>query len=784
MSVMLWMPLASAFRRDLLVAGLALAVMCCHPRAQAAKPTFDEVFNQMSATMLLIDPDSGRIVDANPAAAAFYGHSQAQLRAMRIQAINTLSPEQVAQERQLAAQQGRSYFVFRHRLADGTSRTVRVRSSPFEFEGRTLLLSIISDITSNASDEAALWHYKTRLEATVDDQAQAMADSQRTQTWLLAVGLLMQASLIGYLWASRRRGQQWQAELQATRNHLQATLNAMPDLLFELDVDGRFVGVHTSRPEDLLLPPEQFIGQLMEAVLPPHISAIAREAMQEASAHGASSGHVYQLALASGVRHFELSVAVKPASRGQAGGFVVVARDITQKQQHQEELEHVAHFDALTGLPNRVLLSDRLNQAMAHSLRSGLNLAVVFLDLDGFKAVNDQHGHEVGDQLLVALSERLKQALREGDTLARLGVDEFVAVLVGLEDVGGCLPVLQRLLRAAADPVVLTSGRVQVSASLGVTLFPQDAADADQLMRHADQAMYQAKQAGKNQYHLFDVESDSAVKTQAEKLARIAQALNNDELVLHYQPQVNMRTGQLVGVEALVRWQHPDEGLLAPGHFLPVLEGKPLAADLDEWVLDQAFAQLSAWQAQGFEVPVSVNVCAASLQKPGFVRRLVQRQVAHPSLARELIKLEMLETSALEDMTGTAGVMRACSLIGVKFALDDFGTGYSSLTYLRRLPAEQLKIDQSFVRDMLEDPDDLGIVQGIMGLASAFKREVIAEGVETVAHGEHLLMLGCELAQGYGIARPMPPEQLPTWASRWVPPPSWHAPGADPVSEG
>jgi diguanylate cyclase (GGDEF)-like protein len=513
----------------------------------------------------------------------------------------------------------------------------------------------------------------------------------------------------------------------------------------------------------------------MEEVLPPHIAAIARQAMQEASAHGVSSGHEYELDLAAGVQHFELSVAVKPTASGRAGGFVVVARDITQKQQHQKALEKVAHFDALTGLPNRVLLSDRLNQAMAHSLRSGLNLAVVFLDLDGFKAVNDQHGHEVGDQLLMALAQRLKTALREGDTLARIGGDEFVAVLVGLEDMGGCMPVLQRLLHAAADPVQFADARVQVSASLGVTLFPQDAADADQLMRHADQAMYQAKQAGKNQYHLFDVETDTAVKTQTVKLARIAQALSNNELVLHYQPQVNMRTGQLVGVEALVRWQHPDDGLLAPGHFLPVLEGKPLAADLDEWVLDEAFAQLSAWQAQGFEVPVSVNVCAASLQKPGFVRRLVQRQVAHPSLARELIKLEMLETSALEDMAGTANVMRACRLIGVKFALDDFGTGYSSLTYLRRLPAEQLKIDQSFVRDMLEDPDDMGIVLGIMGLAGAFNLEVIAEGVETVAHGEHLLMLGCDLAQGYGIARPMPAGQLQAWASSWVQPASWQA---------
>ncbi len=750
-----------------------LAALCLAPHAQAAKPTFDDFFAQMSTTMLLIEPNTGRIVDANPAAAAFYGHTQAALREMVIQDINTFPPDKVAQELQLALHQGRDYFLFRHRLANGVLRDVRVRSQPFQFDGRTLLLSSVVDITPSTDDEPALWHYKGRLEALVDDQARAISTHARMQPWLLAVGALVLAGLFGYLWLSRRRARQLHRDLQATRRHLQATLNAVPDLLFELDADGRFVGVHTSRPQDLMMPPAQFIGKLIEDVMPPDVVKVARQAMEETQAAGVSNGNEYSLQLPTGLQHFELSMALKPAARGRPAGFVVIARDITQKHAQQRQLEHIAHYDALTSLPNRSLLSDRLSQAMANSLRSGLNVAVVFLDLDGFKAVNDTHGHEVGDQFLMAVSQRLKAALREGDTLARIGGDEFVAVLVGLEDASGCVPVLQRLLHAAADPATVAGIALQVSASLGVTLFPQDAADADQLMRHADHAMYQAKQGGKNRYHLFDVESDTAVKTQTGKLSRFAQALRDDELVLHYQPQINMRTGELVGVEALVRWQHPDDGLLAPGYFLPVVEGKPLASELDEWVLDHAFAQLAAWQEQGFGVPVSVNVCAASLQKQGFVHRLVQRLAAYPTLAHELIKLEMLETSALEDMAGTAGVMRACSNIGVKFALDDFGTGYSSLTYLRRLPAAQLKIDQSFVRDMLEDPDDMAIVQGILGLADAFKLEAIAEGVETIAHGEYLLGLGCQLAQGYGIARPMPADQLQAWATNWVQPASW-----------
>ncbi len=866
--------------------------------AQVRKPGFDEVFSALGAPTLLIEPGSGQIVDANPAAATFYGHGQDTLRAMRIQAINTLTDQQVAQERQLAASQGRNFFIFRHRLADGSVRTVHVNSRPIEVEGRRLLLSVIADATPNASDEETMAHYHRRLEEMVDTQTRQIEQSRVTQAWVLGAALLLQAGLIAYLWVSRRHSRQLQRQLLSTRNHLQATLNAVPDLLFEVDASGVFVSVHTAQQDNLFRTPGEFLGRTLEEVLPPAVAAMARQAMDGAALHGTSAGHEYTLSFPGGERHFELSVAAKPGTADERAGFVLIARDVTQRKadqarlqlaasvftharegivitdvqgrivdvndtftritgyaadevlgqlpsllksdrqppefyqsmwqaladkghwygelwnrrkdgslyaemltigtvygdqgqpqnyvglfsdittqkEHQQELEHIAHFDALTGLPNRVLLSDRLRQAMAHCLRSGQPLAVVFLDLDGFKAVNDRHGHEMGDLLLIGLAQRLNATLRDGDTLARIGGDEFVAVLVGLEAATDSALVLQRMLQAAADPVTLEGGlTLQVSASLGVTLFPQDAVDAEQLMRHADQAMYQAKQAGKNRYHLFDIANDAAIKTRTERLERVVRALRGRELVLHYQPKVNMRTGELVGAEALVRWQHPQEGLLPPSRFLPALEGLPVSAELDEWVLDEAFAQLTRWQAQGFDVPVSVNVTAASLQNAGFVQRLQTRLAQCPGLSAGHIELEVLETCALEDLVGTADVMHACRGIGVTFALDDFGTGYSSLTYLRRLPADLLKIDQSFVRDMLDDPDDLAIVQGIMGLALAFRRTVIAEGVETLAHGQRLLELGCELGQGYGIARPMPPDALPAWAAQWAAAPVWQA---------
>ncbi len=455
--------------------------------------------------------------------------------------------------------------------------------------------------------------------------------------------------------------------------------------------------------------------------------------------------------------------------------YVALFTDITPLKEHQRQLEHIAHYDALTGLPNRVLLADRLQQAMRQSERRKQSLAVAYLDLDGFKTVNDIHGHDTGDNLLVAISQRMKEALREGDTLARIGGDEFVAVLVDIDRMADCEPVLSRLLQAAAAPVTVGGSLLQVSASIGITLYPQDDADADQLMRHADQAMYVAKQAGKNHYHLFDVHQDAIIKTRQERIEHIKGALVRGEFVLYYQPKVNMKTGEVIGAEALIRWQHPERGLLPPADFLPIIENHPIGVELGEWVIDTALAQMAEWRAAGLDLPISVNVGALQLQQQDFPARLAATLARHPEVKPCWLELEILETSALEDISDVTAIMHACRDLGVHFALDDFGTGFSSLTYLKRLPADLLKIDQTFVRGMLDDPDDQSIVNGIIGLAGSFNRKVIAEGVETIAHGTRLLELGCELAQGYAIARPMPASNIPGWAAGWKSDKDWHA---------
>jgi EAL domain-containing protein (putative c-di-GMP-specific phosphodiesterase class I) len=358
--------------------------------------------------------------------------------------------------------------------------------------------------------------------------------------------------------------------------------------------------------------------------------------------------------------------------------------------------------------------------------------------------------------------------------MARIGGDEFVAIYTDLTHPQASLPLLTRLLEAAAQPVRVGDFTVQVSASLGVTFYPQaQEIEADQLLRQADQAMYQAKLAGRNRYHVFDAVQDSVLRNHHEDLQHIQQALEHHEFVLHYQPKVNMRSGQVIGVEALIRWQHPEKGLLAPATFLPVIEEHPLAVAIGEWVIDTALHQIERWRDAGLDLSVSVNIGARQLQQADFVERLQAILAQHPQLLPSCLELEILETSALKDMAQVSRVIEACEQIGIAFALDDFGTGYSSLTYLKRLHVAMLKIDQSFVHDILLDPDDRAILQGVIGLAEAFHREVIAEGVETIAHGTALLQMGCEFGQGYGIARPMPGEAMPAWTKAWQADAAW-----------
>jgi len=456
--------------------------------------------------------------------------------------------------------------------------------------------------------------------------------------------------------------------------------------------------------------------------------------------------------------------------------YQVLFRDISERKRASQLIERMAYTDQLTGLANRPLLGDRLHQAMSQARRLGHTLAVVFLDLDGFKAINDHYGHATGDVLLRALASRMKEGLRDGDTLARLGGDEFVAVFQGMADASASAPLLERLLQVSSQVVAVGELSLQVSASLGVTFYPQaEEVDADQLLRQADQAMYQAKLLGKNRFHVFDAENDRTQRGHHASLERLRSALHQQEFVLHYQPKVNMRSRQVLGAEALIRWNHPQQGLLPPAHFLPVIENHRLSVELGEWVIRQALLQLLQWQQQGFAMTVSVNISAMQIQQADFPQRLQSILAEFPQLAPHSLQLEILETSALQDIEQVARCIRQCEALHVGFALDDFGTGYSSLTYLKRLPVATVKIDQSFVRDMVLDQDNVSILDGILWIMRQLGRKVVAEGVETLDHARSLMDLGCEMAQGYGIARPMAAHLLEQWKARWEADNDWQA---------
>jgi len=444
--------------------------------------------------------------------------------------------------------------------------------------------------------------------------------------------------------------------------------------------------------------------------------------------------------------------------------YVGLFSDITDAKQQQLKLEHIAHFDLLTGLPNRVLLQDRLQQALNHHHRTGKTLAICFLDLDGFKSVNDNLGHKAGDQLLQEITQRMTNTVRSDDTVARVGGDEFVLLLGDFDTSYEYEVLLHRLLESIAMPFQILGGTVQVSASIGVTFYPGDQSDADLLLRHADQAMYEAKTSGKGRYHIFDPAIELRMHANATLVEKIDQALTEGQLLVYYQPQVDCRENKVVGMEALLRWNHPLLGIRTAGEFLPIVEHDPLIIKIGEWVTQQVLSQLQSWSEQNIELNISINIAAKQLLEGDFVSRLGKQLQRYPKHIWSKLKIEVTETAALDDLSVISHLIEECKAqFQIEFSLDDFGTGYSSLMQLKRMAANELKIDKNFVDDILQDPNDLAIVKGIVSLADAFQQHVVAEGVESTEQLKMLLELGCDIIQGYCMARPMPAEQAMQW---------------------
>ncbi len=576
---------------------------------------------------------------------------------------------------------------------------------------------------------------------------------------LLAYLAKLQMRQRAYKTSLERQVAERTADIRASKLQLAATLEAIPDLLFEMDLEGRYLTCHVPRTNLLVAPVESLLGKTVDEVLPPAAAKTVLKALHEAHANEISNGQQIELPVPAGMGWFELSVARKPVAPGQPLRFIVISHDITARKEAEARVQQLAYYDALTGLPNRSLLNDRISHTLNEAARHGEAACVMFLDLDHFKNINDTLGHGVGDALLVTLSLRMRAVVREQDTVARLGGDEFI-LLLPETSAEGAARVAQKLLQAISQPLQIDTYELTITPSIGIAVYPDDGTDPETLSKHADVAMYRAKHGGRNNYQFFTHEMQIYSARTLLLDNELRRALERQQLHLHYQPQLSLHTGRVIGVEALLRWQHPELGAISPVEFIPIAENSGQILPIGEWVLRTAASQARQWHEAGFEeLTMAVNLSAVQFRQPGLAQTVTDI-LAQAQLEPRYLEIELTESVAQQDPLGAIAIMAQLHQQGVRIAIDDFGTGYSSLAYLKRFQAYQLKIDQSFVRDITDDPDDLAIVRAIISMAHSLGLTTIAEGVETHAQLALLRDEGCDEVQGYLFSKPLPALEL------------------------
>ncbi len=569
------------------------------------------------------------------------------------------------------------------------------------------------------------------------------------------------------------------------RERMSATLfQQATEGLAIVDMQWRIVEANPAYCEILHTPREALVGRVATPLSVPNLQRSGHEPgeLQARLAAGQAWSGQLQAELDDGGRHvFAARLSAVPEPDGANPRWRLLSlTDMGETLRQQEQLRRSLRFDAATGLPNREEFMRLMQQAMAAANRDNFKLVVAVIDLDDFARVNAEHGLLVADAVLLQLSGRLQATLRgargawpdTADQLARLHGDEF-GVLLRVQTPEEAQRAVDRLMALLCTPVAIRESRIgdglalEIGASMGATLYPLDDADPETLLRHAGHALYRAKHAGRGVVQFHDPALDQRDEASLIALARLQRALDSDELLLHYQPQIDLRTGQVMGVEALLRWQHPDRGLLTPAHFLPLAETTGLALQIGDWVIEQALAQAALWRRQGINggrgLPISVNVGARQLRRHDFPQRLQELIQRQPPEMASLLHLDVLESDALEETDAAQALIQRCLVLGVGIALDDFGAGYSHLASLKRLNVDTLKLDRSYVQGMLGDAQDLSLVESVIGLARNIGCAVLAKGIESRAHARELLRLGCRLGQGNGIAAAMPPQNLPGW---------------------
>lgn len=554
-----------------------------------------------------------------------------------------------------------------------------------------------------------------------------------------------------------------QAATERERKFLKDLIDAIPDLIFFKDPNSVYIGCNRAFAEGFIgLPPGEIIGRTdLDFIRDRELATLFREKDRETMALGATRVNDEWITLKNG-RRILIETAKTPFYHvdGSLGGLIGVSRDVTERRRNEEQLRHLATHDELTGLANRTLLQDRLEQSVHYANRSGRVVAVLLLDLDRFNVINDSLGHDFGDKLLCLLAQRLQQVVREADTVARLGGDEFAVLLAEVADSEDVGMVAAKILEHVAEPLWVDNREVLLTASLGISLYPQDSKDAVTLIRNADLAMYRAKKDGRNSFSFYDPEMNLRVQETLELETDLRQALDREEFLLHYQPKVDLASGAVIGCEALVRWRHPRRGLVPPNDFIPLAEETGLIVPLGAWVLREACRQARRWkEAELPPVSVAVNLSARQFRQ-GDLPELVADVLAETGLDPHLLDLELTESMVMDNPVKAGRAMLDLKKLGVSLSLDDFGTGYSSLNYLRRFPVDCLKIDRSFIRDVVDDPSGASVVTSVISIAHNLGMAAVAEGVENEDQLRFLASCGCDTYQGYFFSKPIPAEEF------------------------
>ena len=701
----------------ILVLSSVLVIVSGNKRREALLRRHDLILNNALDCVITIDHE-GRIVEFNPAAERTFGYPKANAVGKEMVELIVPPSLRAAHRRGFAhclatgdgPLLGRRIEVTALR-ADGSEFPVELALTRIFLDGLPLFTAHLRDITDRRAAENSLREARGRLDHLLASSPSIIYSSVAT---------------------------------------------AVHRCTF---VSGNLLETMGHAPEEMIADPEFWFAHLHPEDRGPVLAHFGQEGVHE------SGAIEYRFRHADGsYRWFHDSYRLVRDEAGHPAEVVGSWTDITARKvaeetasSREERIHYLAYHDALTDLPNRSLLLDRLSQALAQAERDSTQVAVLFTDLDRFKIVNDTLGHPAGDELLRQVAVRLRSALREGDTIARLSGDEFVILLPRISEARDAARVAAKALGMVTTPFTVFGHELHISSTIGVSLFPKDGADPDTLLKHADTALYQAKDRGRNQYQFFDGRMNAHAQERLLLENGLRRAIERGEFVLHYQPQIDLQTNAVTGVEALIRW-HPEQRMVLPGEFIPIAEETGLITEIGEWVLRTACRQAREWEAAGLPpVRMAVNLSIRQLRRRGFPAR-VRAILRETGLAPQRLELEITESSLMVDPEQIIKTLHELRGMGIQLAMDDLGTGYSSLAYLKRLPLDRIKIDRSFVRDIPEDPDDVAIVQAILAMARQLKIRVVAEGVETPAQRRFLRDHRCEEAQGYAFSRPLPPE--------------------------